>query len=170
MKKIHLLRHSTSDWGDALLADIDRPLNTRGIRIAQLMAPKLVEAGCHLTKHVFCSPAVRAQTTISLISEQLPALHIQWQTDEALYTFNSSQLRTWFQTLDESISELLIIGHNPALTYFCNELTNSGINRIPTCGYVQLSSNSHCTWSTISETPFKVTAFLKPKALMENNM
>lgn len=165
MKKIHLLRHAKSDWGNASLADIDRPLNAHGIRIAQLMASKLAEAGCHFSQNVFCSPAVRTQETIKLISEQLPAQHMQWVTEDALYTFESSQLKTWVQSLDESITELLIIGHNPALTYFCNELTNSDISHIPTCGYVQLTATKVCSWPEVSNTLFKVKTFLQPKAL-----
>jgi phosphohistidine phosphatase len=165
MKKIHLLRHAKSDWGDASLADIDRPLNERGIRTALFMASHLVDAGCPFV-HAFCSPAVRAQSTIQLISERLPKINFQWQVDEALYTFDNSRLHEWFQLLDESISELLIIGHNPALTIFCNDLSNSDIEYIPTCGYVQLTARKKCTWQNISETPFELTTFLRPKELM----
>jgi phosphohistidine phosphatase len=165
MKRIHLLRHAKSDWGDASLADIDRPLNARGIRATQFMAVKLVEAGCPFV-NVFCSPAVRAQSTITLMSKQLSEMHVKWKTDKALYTFDSSDLHEWFRFLDESISECLIVGHNPALTNFCNELTGGDIQNIPTCGYVQLVARSACTWSQLSETPFEIMAFLKPKDLM----
>jgi len=78
VKKIHLLRHAKSDWGDASLDDIKRPLNARGIRTASAMALELVNAGCSF-EHVFCSPAVRAQSTITLIGEQLPNLQITWE-------------------------------------------------------------------------------------------
>ncbi|MEE9332443.1 MAG: phosphoglycerate mutase family protein [Methylophilaceae bacterium] len=166
MKKIHLLRHAKSDWGDDLLADIDRSLNTRGITVALYMASQLHQAGCPFV-HVFCSPAARAQSTIELISKQLPTINFQWQTDEALYTFDSRRLHEWFRSLDESISECLIIGHNPALTNFCNQLSNSEIQNIPTCGYIQLVASRACSWQEVSETPFELTTFLKPKDLMQ---
>jgi phosphohistidine phosphatase len=165
MKKIHLLRHAKSDWGDASLADIDRPLNTRGILTAQFMASQLVEVGCSFD-HVFCSPAVRAQSTITLISEQLSSLNLKWETVEALYTFESSHLHKWIHSLDESISTCLIIGHNPAFTNFCNELSGGRIQNIPTCGYVKLVANKDCTWREASKTAFEITHFLKPKNLM----
>lgn len=167
MKKIHLLRHAKSSWGDGALADIDRPLNKRGRHTCQFMAAHILNAGCSFN-NVFCSPAVRAQSTIKLISEYLPEINIQWKTIDALYTFESSQLHEWFRSLDESISELLIIGHNPALTIFCNDLSNSNIDYIPTCGYIQLTARSACTWQQISETPFALTTFLRPKELMKD--
>ncbi len=168
MKKIHLLRHAKSSWGNASLADIDRPLNARGMNTAAFMAPHLLEAGCALD-HVFCSPAVRAQATISLISKHLPTIDLTWVTDQDLYTFDSNKLLQWFQNLDESIDELLIIGHNPAFTNLCNLLSHHQIQNIPTCGYVQLTATQTGTWQAISETPFELTTFIRPKALMKDS-
>ncbi|MEL6556492.1 MAG: histidine phosphatase family protein, partial [Cyanobacteria bacterium J06621_11] len=63
MKKLHFIRHAKSSWRNAYLADIDRPLNERGVRSCQVMAAQIVKAGCPLD-NIFCSPAVRAQSTI----------------------------------------------------------------------------------------------------------
>jgi phosphohistidine phosphatase len=165
MKTIHLIRHAKSSWESEHLADIDRPLNKRGIGTCQFMAPHIVDAGCRFV-NVFCSPAVRAQSTIEFISLCIPETTVQWQTDENLYTFESGNLHEWCRSLDESMAELLIIGHNPALTNFCNELSNSNIGNIPTCGYVQLSSHGEGNWLEMSEMSFELTAFLRPKELM----
>ena len=165
MKKIHLLRHAKSDWGNASLPDIHRPLNARGIRVARFMAVKLVESGCSFT-YVFCSPAVRAQSTIRLICDQLPDINMKWKTDTALYTFESSDLLKWIKSRDESISELLIVGHNPALTNVCNHLIDGDIRNIPTCGYVQLSAKACLKWSVLSKASFDIVHFLRPKELM----
>jgi len=164
MKKIHLLRHAKSDWVDASLADIDRPLNARGIRTAKAMATELVKIGCTF-EHVFCSTAVRAQSTITIIREQLADRNIQWQTEAALYTFESRHLQRWFQSLDATIDELLVIGHNPAFTNFCNARSNGKITNIPTCGYVQLHAKEPSTWDEVANTSFEVSAFLEPKTL-----
>jgi len=166
MKKIHLIRHAKSSWDRPSLADIDRPLNARGISTCRFMAQHIYEAGCCF-ENVYCSPAVRAQTTIELISECLTESDIEWQTDSDLYTFDSNKLFTWFSSADESLSEILIIGHNPALTDFCNELSNNYIDNIPTCGYVQLAADEDAGWQEISETAFHLTTFLKPKQLMK---
>ena len=166
MKKIHLIRHAKSSWENESLADIDRPLNEFDISTCLFMAQHIYNAGCCFD-NVFCSPAVRAQSTIDLISRCITEINIKWQIDEELYNFDSDNLFTWFKAVDESISELLIISHNPALTDFCNKLSNSNIKSIPTCGYVQLTTHQDCHWQEISETSVELTTFLKPKKLMK---
>jgi phosphohistidine phosphatase len=166
MKKIHLLRHAKSSWDDASLADVDRSLNERGIRTCHFMAHHIYKAGCRFD-NVFCSPAVRAQSTIELISRCIPEADVQWQIDEELYSFDSENLLEWCRSLDESIFEVSIIGHNPALTDFCDELSHGNIENIPTCGYVQLTANKECRWREISEGSFELTTFLRPKNLMK---
>ena len=166
MRKIHLLRHAKSSWEDESLADIDRPLNKRGIRTCGFMAQHLYNAGCCFDK-VFCSPAVRAQATIELISRDLPEVDIQWQITEELYDADSEGLLEWCRSCDESMAELLIIGHNPALTDFCNELSGSCIENIPTCGYVQLTARKAWRWQEITDGSFELTTFLRPKKLMK---
>ena len=166
MKKIHLIRHAKSSWKDASLADIDRPLNKRGIRTCHFMAQHILEAGCRFDQ-VFCSPAARAQLTIELISSSLEGVDIQWQTEEQLYTFDSDTVLDWCRTLDESIAELVIIGHNPALTDFCNELSNSNLKNIPTCGYVQMSIGKNIRWRKLAEGDAELMVFLRPKKLMK---
>ncbi|MCE2030288.1 SixA phosphatase family protein [Sessilibacter corallicola] len=164
MKKIHLIRHAKSSWKDASLADIDRPLNKRGIKACDLMARAILDAGCNF-KHVYCSTAVRAQSTITLIDHSLSDIKVSWQLTDELYTFDSKQLYKWFRLLDDSIQEVVIIGHNPALTDFCNKLSNSYIENIPTCGYVQLNAKAHSAWKDLSAGSFNLAEFITPKAL-----
>jgi len=169
MKKIHLIRHAKSSWENAFLTDIDRPLNPRGIRTCQFMAAEIFAAGCRF-ENVFCSPALRAQATIELLDKHLSSVRIQWQTDERLYSFNSRDLHQWFSSLDEVMSEVVIIGHNPTFTDFCNELAiNSKIENIPTCGYVQLVTEMEDTWKEVSNASFEVVTFLRPKQCLKSN-
>lgn len=162
MKKIHLIRHAKSSWKDAALSDVDRPLNTRGIRACGVMAQPINDANCSF-KHVFCSPALRAQSTIKLINSALAQTDVKWQVIDELYTFNSERLFEWCGSLDEALTEIVIVGHNPALTDFCNQLCHSNIKNIPTCGYAQLTAQENVSWKALSHTPFELTHFIKPK-------
>ena len=40
-KKLLLIRHAKSDWGDAGLTDFNRPLNPRGIKASAEMAQRI---------------------------------------------------------------------------------------------------------------------------------
>ena len=162
MKTLHLIRHAKSCWEAPALADHERPLNARGIKACQLMAQHTLNAGCQFT-NVYCSPALRAKSTIELINEAIPDINIQWQLDDELYTFDSRVLQEWCRSLDESITEIVIVGHNPALTTFCNELSNNYIQNIPTCGYAQLIAERNGPWKELSETSFELVTFLRPK-------
>jgi phosphohistidine phosphatase len=165
MKKIHLIRHAKSSWKDTSLADIDRPLNKRGLRTCRFMAQHIFDAGCCFD-HVFCSPAVRAQLTIGLLNSSLEDVDIEWHTKKKLYTFNSNAILDWCRTVDESISEFVIIGHNPAFTNFCNALSNSAVENVPTCGYIQLVIKKESRWRELAEGAAELVVFLRPKKLM----
>lgn len=76
MKKLHLIRHAKSSWSNGALADIDRPLNQRGLRSCALMAEQIAKAGCSF-EHIFCSPAVRAQSTIENLTQALSEISVE---------------------------------------------------------------------------------------------
>jgi phosphohistidine phosphatase len=164
MKKINLIRHAKSSWQDYSLPDIKRPLNERGIKTCDFMARHIYDAGCRF-ENVFCSSAKRAQSTIEYISYNLKNKNIRWHTVDELYTFDSDNIFRWCSQLDDSLSEILIIGHNPALSDFCNQLGLASIKNIPTCGYVQLVAIKSISWGDIYNGSFKLVNFLRPKKL-----
>lgn len=177
MKKLHLIRHAKSSWSSGALADIERPLNQRGVRACALMAEKIVQAGCTF-EHVFCSPAVRAESTIENLAAALNRVPlgesvdgkaspkedhtITWKIDPDLYTFVVKDLLIWAQQVDNALSDVVIIGHNSALTDFVNTVTNQQLDNIPTCGYVQLAVQIE-NWQALSPGTGEIISFLKPK-------
>lgn len=107
MKKLGLLRHAKSDWGESDKRDFDRGLNGRGRRGAALM-------GAHIRQHgvqwdqLIASPARRVKLTLE--SAEL-GLEPVW--DERLYLASTD---TIFDLLRECSGDaVLIAGHNPGL-------------------------------------------------------
>ncbi len=169
MKKLHLIRHAKSSQSDGSLADIDRLLNSRGIEACELMAAQIFKAGCRF-ENVFCSPALRTQTTIELIAQHLSEQHlgeqpIRWTIDEALYTFDVLALMAWCQALDERMKEVVIVGHNDALTDLINQVGDSAIANLPPGGYAQLAVGD-VAWQTLSDSRAELVSFLKPKMFL----
>lgn len=163
MKTLHFLRHAKSSWKLPLLADIDRPLSGRGNKACQLMANPILNTGCYFN-NIFCSPAQRAKYTIENIALQLPKQNIHWKIDEQLYTFSGTVLMSWCQHLPESINSFMMIGHNPAISDICHELSNAQISHVPTCSYVQLTSTAN-TWAELSAKNTKLITMLTPKVV-----
>ncbi len=161
MKTIHLIRHAKSSWEDTRLSDVNRPLAPRGINDCRLMAPNMIEAGWHPV-NVFCSKAQRAQLTIQGIAQALSQLDISWLIDDVLYTFSYGQLIDWIEHLDDDFQEVTLIGHNPALTDLVNETSDTSLDNVPTCAYVQLRSTAE-VWAEVFSTQLELLQFIKPK-------
>ena len=163
MKLLHLIRHAKSDWGQPNISDVERPLNERGEKACRSMALPISESGCSFA-NVFCSVANRAQSTIRGISEALPDQGIRWQVDEALYTFSGHSLLDYIHQLDDGLDDVVIVGHNPAMTELCNAMGDQSIGNVPTCGYAQLAFTEN-SWKDLGPGKGKMLTFLTPKML-----
>ncbi|MGH8895039.1 MAG: SixA phosphatase family protein [Actinomycetes bacterium] len=144
MRTLHLLRHAKSSWKDQALADHDRPLAPRGRRATRRMADHMRGSGIR-PEAVLCSPALRARQTLGGISAALaPRADVTF--DEALYGATAGVLLQRVQQMGDTIDELLLIGHNPALHDLAVQLATEGDERLvsrlreklPTCALVTL--------------------------------
>lgn len=163
MKTVHLIRHAKSSWDHPGLSDSERPLNDRGIRSCKIMAQPIWDAGCRF-ENVFCSRAKRTQLTIQGLADALPGKSIEWQVEDALYTFSGRALLDWVNLLSEDLENVLLIGHNPATTDFCNGMANAGIPNVPTCGYAQIRF-PQTKWVDLTVGSGTLAAFLTPKTV-----
>ncbi len=160
MKRLHLIRHAKSSWDHPDLHDIERPLNSRGLKATKVMAPAIVAAGCSFDA-VFCSAAVRAQETIENIASHLPDHGIKRVVDDALYTFSAGAVLDFLNALPENFDDVTIVGHNPAFTDLTNRLTSAAIVNVPTCGYVQMEFEG--AWKDLDYGTATLNEFLTPK-------
>ena len=161
MKTLNLLRHAKSSWASGGLADIDRPLNARGEKASIQMAGAIADAGCAFD-YVVVSPALRAQQTIQGVANLID--FNDWYTEESMYTFDWRALMECVAQLADSYSEALLVGHNPAITEFCNHKSNARIDNVPTCGYARLGFNME-SWEDINSTEGELLKFIVPKDL-----
>ena len=161
MKTIHLIRHAKSSWNHPGLSDAERPLNKRGEAACGIMAPQILKAGCQF-ETVHCSIARRAQMTIEGISAALPDQSITWSSESSLYTFNSQDLLDYCRNLDDHLSSIVLVGHNPAMTGFTNGMGDQFIGNLPTCGYVQMELPAE-SWSELTPESGKTKTILTPK-------
>jgi phosphohistidine phosphatase len=140
MKTLLLARHGKSSWDDSDLSDFERPLNNRGRRDAPLMGRLLMQVGV-APDLIVTSPANRAFTTARIIAGALHYPLERIEAREQLYEAGSDDILTVVRSLDDSRNTVMLFGHNPGLTLFCNSLITPGIDDIPTCGMAGI----HCT-------------------------
>lgn len=107
------------------------------------MGKRLRKAGIK-TDLICSSTAVRAITTARLAAEELnyPAKSIR--EEKKLYHAGSETMLSILQGFPDEHGAVMMVGHNPGMTEFANELLNETINNIPTAGIVgaRLNINS----------------------------
>ncbi|MCG3210617.1 MAG: hypothetical protein FOGNACKC_04248 [Anaerolineae bacterium] len=113
MKTVLLLRHAKSDWGEAGLADFDRPLATRGEKDAPLMGQVLAKFD-YMPDQIISSPAKRARQTSQLVAKACGYQpEIDWA--DSFYGGGSEDLIGALRRLPDSVERPLLVGHNPTL-------------------------------------------------------
>lgn len=148
MKVIILIRHSKSSW-DLPLRDFDRPLTENGILKAIKIAKKSKE---YIPQQftIWSSSAKRASDTAKLIVQN-------WDLDtnaitfsDALYTFDERKLEEIIKSCPNDCNNLILFGHNNAITDFVNKFGDIFIDNVPTAGFVSIIFESN-NWKTITK-------------------
>lgn len=138
MKTLTILRHAKSSWSDASLSDAERPLNRRGERDAPIIGKRMASAGLRPAL-IVSSPALRAWTTARIVAEQLNYPREFLEKEPALYLASLDRLLDIVIAQDQSINNLMLVGHNPGLTMLVNYLSSGLTDNLPTCGVVSFS-------------------------------
>jgi phosphohistidine phosphatase len=129
MKKLFIMRHAKSSWGDASLSDFDRPLNERGQRAAQLMGKRMRDKGLEPSL-IISSPAVRASETADLV-KNAAKFSCELRLDERIYEASPRSLIQVAAEIDDTHDSAMLVGHNPGIEGFIHLLTGAA-HRMPT--------------------------------------
>ena len=120
MKRLTILRHAKSSWGDPGLDDFDRPLNERGRKAARRVGEELRRRKIAFDQ-VIASPALRVRETLDgLAAGYGRDLDVRFAPD--LYLASSGDLLTMIQGLPDELERPLIAGHNPGLQMLVHSL------------------------------------------------
>jgi len=122
MKRLAILRHAKSSWGDPGLNDFDRPLNARGISAARAIGKELRRRDV-VFDHVLASPAKRVRETLEHFARgygELPEIRF----DETIYLASPTTLLDHIRDLPQASAAPLIAGHNPGFERLLVELTH----------------------------------------------
>lgn len=131
MKTLIIIRHAKAEQSNG--ADSQRKLIDKGRRNTAFMAKKLLDEG-HKIDKIFSSPSLRTKETTELIAavQQLPESNIKYFDN--LYLGDTLQITEAVNWLQENVQTLAVVGHNPGVTNFTNDITGSHIEPLPTCG------------------------------------
>lgn len=147
MKRLILIRHAKSSW-DAPLNDCDRPLDNRGIKDAHLVASHSIK---HLPKTfmVYSSIAKRASETAVIFAQNIsfPIENIEFKNE--IYTFESKKLERVVNSFNDKNDNIILFGHNEAITNFVNKFGDILIENVPTSGFVSMQFDTD-SWQNLT--------------------
>jgi phosphohistidine phosphatase len=166
MKQLLLVRHGKSEWGNAHLADFDRPLNPRGHRNAPEMAARLLQKDL-VPQLIVSSPALRAITTARHFSQAWKKSVEQIKEEVSIYEANVKTLLKLINNFNNKYDYIAVFGHNPGFTDLANYLSDANIYNIPTCGTV-LIDFPFDDWEQVSHHTGRLLQFDYPKSLNDD--
>ena len=156
MKNLILIRHAKSSW-ESQCQDIDRPLEKRGINDAHLVS---INCRQYLPSIfvIYSSSAKRARETALIFAATIlyPVESIVFRDD--LYTFDEIKLEKIIKSINNDFENVILFGHNEAITNFVNKFGDIFIDNVPTSGFVWLQFETD-NWSKISKGKTKKTIF-----------
>lgn len=164
MKRLILMRHAKSSWADPDQADIDRPLNPRGIRDAAKIGHWLLAKGT-LPDRALISVARRARETWAGVVGVIGARPVDYLPE--LY---DADPRTLLAALHGAAGDLvLMIGHQPGIGALAQRLVpiappDPGFADYPTAATAVIDFDV-ADWAQIDWRRGRVSAFTVPRAL-----
>ena len=125
MKTLILLRHATAEEGSTVFKDIERELTSKGImesaRIGQYLKSTFKIDG------IYTSPSFRTLNTSEIVAEQLGIDKSQIVVNESLYGGGPRAYLSITNQLSESQTCVLLVGHNPDITFYAEYLCRDDI-------------------------------------------
>lgn len=137
MKVLHLVRHAKSAWDNNDVADIDRPLKSKGIRNAYDIARKLKLSNL-VPQRIISSPADRAMHTAVIFARVFGLSLTELVLNNALYASSKENILKLVKATGDDCKSLMIVGHNPEFTELANHFLTSQLDNVPTSGAVTL--------------------------------
>lgn len=165
-KQLMLLRHGKSSWEDLTIPDIERPLIPKGEKRTRLIASYLRKHNI-IPQLIVSSPARRTYDTALIIVHELELNPDIIQTDDSLYFINVEQYSAVIQKLDDQLRSVMLVGHNPMITDFCNLFLEDKIDNLPTSGLCVIELFAH-SWAQLHQCEHKVSHLVFPKKLKED--
>jgi phosphohistidine phosphatase len=167
-RTVILLRHGKSSWSDSTLADIDRPLAPRGKhasrKLAKYMRRKRIQP-----ELVLCSPSLRTRQTLEAVEASLGKRCVV-EVVPQLYAASEQELLERLQALPESVSSVMLIGHNPGLQDLALVLASRGAylpqleEKFPTGALATLVVHN-TSWGAIGPGVAELVDYVVPRQL-----
>lgn len=161
IKKLFLVRHATANEVERGKKDGDRELSPKGYQDATRLGHHLLEQQ-YKVDLMLISSALRAQSTAQILAEQMHHGGRLEYSDE-LYQASVRSVLALINQQDEVINHLMVVGHNPTLTYLAEYLTGEPVSNMAPGGLFLLQVS--VLWAEVSQKTATLDRYLDPDQL-----
>ncbi|BDD04310.1 SixA phosphatase family protein [Aureibacter tunicatorum] len=138
MKQLFLLRHGDAEpISSQFQKDKERRLSHLGAKEALTMGKIFDDKNIKLNK-IICSEALRTQQTAVIFAKHINFPTSKLEISSKLYHANVNEIIKLIEAQDDDDNNILIIGHNPALSIASENLSQHSAGSLPTCGLTNL--------------------------------
>lgn len=128
VRKIFLLRHGEAAFPDQGMKDIDRPLTEAGSNQIRLLGSNLKPFASTIDL-IYCSSALRTRETLRCLIEG-SGINCEIDIREDIYESSVGRLFEVISNTENSAQVILLIGHNPGISFFAEYLTGDNIGNM----------------------------------------
>ncbi|MFN2261570.1 MAG: histidine phosphatase family protein [Psychroflexus sp.] len=158
MKRLILVRHGKSSW-EHNVEDAERPLLKRAYDDARLVINSFRNY-IDFDFEIFSSYANRAKSSAEIFQSEFNISEENFYIKKEIYTFDVNELSSEVKKLPNSIDNIMLFGHNPAITNFVNFFGSEQFDNVPTTGLVVLEFDIS-TWQNIQKGTTRLNLFPK---------
>lgn len=149
VKQLYLLRHAQTLEKRPDEKDRDRILTPVGFQNANRMGMNLKNKKVQ-PDIIICGVATRTQQTAESIAEHVSYDSNRVHINGEVYDASIRTLLNVVNNLKEEWKTVVLIGHNPSISYLAEYITGEAVGNMTTCGLVSINFKMD-SWLEVSE-------------------
>lgn len=160
-RQLLIMRHAQAEEIQHERHDRERELTSKGNQEALLMGSQLFQRSLSINA-LYTSSAERTKQTGSLVSDVLKLSSESIFVQEDLYNSSIRTYLSFINQLDNDLKTVLLIGHNPAVSYLAEYLSNAETGSMPTAGVCILKFKTG-SWKEVMKGSGELMEFMYPE-------
>lgn len=148
-KHLFLVRHAEAASPASRQDDKTRELTPAGVKESLHLGAWLAENNFSFDL-IVSSSALRAEQTASIIAEGMKIENPKILLNDVLYDASVRQLLHHINNIEDAYSNVLLVAHNPAISYLAEYLTKADIGDMPPCSAAVIKFDIP-SWKLVSE-------------------
>ncbi len=166
-KTLFIVRHAIAKQTESGEKDIDRELASEGLQQSSRLGSYIYENNTDISG-IVCSSAKRAIQTAELISDQINFNISKIIIDPELFEASVRILFNKVCSFNNEWNEVMIVGHNPVLSYFVEYLTGHYFDGMESGSLVKISCGVD-DWGLVSQDNATFEYYVSPDDYTLNN-